>query len=208
MSIETYLLYLATVAVFFATPPGTSQILIMSTALRVGARRAWITAAGDLSANTLQMLIAGLGLAALIASSATALTVIKWVGVAYLLVYGIRMFLSDAPDLSASASPVPARRLFLQGFVTSGANPEAVFFFAALFPQFIDPGAPLAPQLLILGATYLVIDGAVLAIMAVASERLLSGLRNRGKALNRIAGAMMVGAAVLLGFKDPVQRES
>ena len=208
MSVDTYLLYLVTVGIFFATPPGTSQILIMSTALRIGARRAWITGAGDLTANALQMCIAGLGLAAFLATSATGLTIIKWMGVAYLALYGVRLFFAPAPDLSASARPEPARKLFAQGFVTSGANPEAVFFFAALFPQFIDPAAALGPQLLILGVTYLVIDGAILAVMAITATRLLSGLRTRGRLLNRIAGTMMVGAAVLLGAKDPIQKPS
>jgi threonine/homoserine/homoserine lactone efflux protein len=92
--------------------------------------------------------------------------------------------------------------LFLQGFLTSGANPEAVFFFAALFPQFLNPAAPLLPQLAILGATYLVIDGTILVLMALGAERLLGGLRHRARLLNRAAGAMMIAAAALLGAKD------
>ncbi|RVT84028.1 LysE family translocator [Rhodobacteraceae bacterium CCMM004] len=202
MTWDTYLLYLATVGVFFATPPGSSQILMMSNSLRHGLRPSLATAAGDLSANAVQMLAAGIGLTALIASSAGALTVIKWLGVAYLLWFGLRTFFAPAPSLDAPAVPPGRRRLFGQGFVTSAANPEAVFFFAALFPQFLDPAVPLAPQLAVLGATYLVVDGAILVAMGAGATRLLSGLRHRARLLNRVAGAMMIAAAGLLGLKD------
>ena len=201
MSLETYLVYLATVFVFFATPPGTSQILIMTTAVRYGARKSLPTALGDLTANTLQILIAGVGLAAVLATSATALTIIKWAGVAYLAYYGLRLYFAPAPDLGQAAPPNP-RKLFTQGFVTSGANPEAVFFFAALFPQFLTLSAPLWPQLLILGGTYLIIDGTILAVMALTAEKLLGRLRERGRLLNRLAGGAMLIVAALLGAKD------
>ena len=202
MTLETYVLYLATVAVFFATPPGTSQILIISNALRFGVRRSIWTGVGDLSANSLQMLAAGFGLAAVIATSADALTIIKWAGVAYLIFYGVRTFFAAPADLERATAEAPSRRLFAQGFFTSLANPEAVFFFAALFPQFIDPSLPIWPQLLILGLTYLVVDGAILLLFAIGAEKTLSGLRTKARLLNRIAGVMMIGAAGLLGLKD------
>lgn len=203
MTAETYLVYLATVAVFFATPPGTSQILMISNSLRFGLARSLATACGDLSANVLQMLAAGFGLAAVIATSAGALGVIKWLGVAYLVYFGVRTFFAPPLPLDKATGAASApRRLFFQGFLTSSANPEAVFFFAALFPQFIDPADAIWPQLLILGATYLVVDGLILTLMGAGAERVLGGLRHRARLLNRLAGAMMIAAAALLGLKD------
>ncbi len=202
MTTETYVLYLATVAVFFATPPGTSQILIISNALRFGVRRSLWTGAGDLTANALQMLAAGFGLAAIIATSAGALTFIKWARVAYLVFYGIRTFFAPPTNLARATEAAPSRRLFGQGFFTSLANPEAVFFFAALFPQFIDPALPIWPQLLILGTTYLIVDGVILLAFAIGADRALNSLRGKARLLNRIAGAMMIAAAGLLGLKD------
>ena len=175
---------------------------MISNTLRFGFRPALWTAGGDLSANVLQMLIAGFGLAALIASSAAALTIIKWLGVAYLVWYGIRTFFTTAPPLQRASSAVAPRKLFFQGFFTSAANPEAVFFFAALFPQFIEPSAALWPQLLILGATYLVFDAAILVLMSLGSDRFLGFLRKKSQLLNRLAGAAMITAAALLGTKD------
>ena len=97
------------------------------------------------------MLAAGLGLAALIAASATALTVIKWLGVAYLVYIGLRMIRRAGRRLDLGAAPRVSRRaLWLQGFLTSASNPKAVVFFAALFPQFIDPNVAFWPQFAIL----------------------------------------------------------
>lgn len=201
MSIETYLLYLGVVAVFFATPPDTSQLLIMSNSMRHGLRRSVATVAGDLSANAIQMVLAAFGLTAVIATNAGALSVVKWAGVAYLGWIGLRLILSrgraDAPGAAARG------QLFRQGFVTSSANPFAVVFFGALFPQFIDPALPVWPQLLILGLTYLVVDGVILLAWGWAAVRTLGRVKAlRGVWIDRISGALMIGAAGLLGFKD------
>ena len=117
MSWETYAAYVAIVAVFFATPPDTSQLLVMSNSLRHGLRRTLWTVGGDLSANVLQMIAAAFGLASAIALSADALWWIKWGGVAYLAWLGLSLLL--APGGAASA-PRPAEasplRLFGRGF--------------------------------------------------------------------------------------------
>ena len=149
MTPETYLLYIGVLAAFFATPPDTSQLLIISNSLRHGLRRALATVAGDLSANVLQMTAAAFGLTALIAASADALAVVKWVGVAYLAWIGLTLILRSGKSGAAAPKTQP-RHLFRQGFLTSSANPYAVVFFGALFPQFIDASQPIAPQLLIL----------------------------------------------------------
>lgn len=204
MTIEVYLAYLATVAVFFATPPGPSQILMITNAARFGLRRSTATIAGDLSANALQMLAAGFGLAVLIAQTDWLLDVIKWAGVCYLIYIAIRTFRAppDTGPLDTTSGTIRARTLFWQGFFTSASNPKAVFFFAALFPQFITPTQPIAPQLLALGATYIIVDGAILVIFGALSQRIGRGLARRGNLLNRLSGMMMLGAAALLGAKD------
>ena len=204
MAFETYLIYLAAVAVFFATPPDTSQLLIISNSVRYGLRKRAYTIAGDLSANCLQMTGAAFGLAAIIATSATAFSVIKWLGVAYLIYIGIQLFRSrdDVNDVDANQSG-QAFRLYRQGFVTSMANPFAVVFFGALFPQFIDPALAILPQLLILGVTYLIVDGAILLLWGWLGVRAASALKRHSFGLiNKICGALMIAAAALLGSKD------
>lgn len=205
MSGETYLLYLAVVAVFFASPPDTSQLLIISNSARHGLRRSSFTIAGDLSANALQMTCAAFGLAAVIATSATAFQWIKWLGVAYLAWIGLRLLLSreDRGRDPVTTPPTSAFRLYRQGFITSMANPFAIVFFAALFPQFVDPGASILPQLLILGSTYLLIDGVLLVAWGWFGARAAGVLKRRSPGLlNRTCGALMIGAAGLLALKD------
>lgn len=205
MALETYLIYLLAVAVFFATPPDTSQLMIISNAIRHGLRRSLYTLGGDLTANCLQMVAAAFGLAAVIATSQSAFLWIKWAGVAYLAWIGLQLILS-APDRDRGApesTPAAPGRLFRQGFVTSMANPFAVVFFGALFPQFIDPALPIWPQLLILGATYLVVDGLILLLWAWLGVRAADALKRHGAGLiNRLCGGLMILAAGLLASRD------
>ena len=228
MTAETYLAYLVTCAVFFATPPGPSQLLMIANSLQHGLKPSLATLAGDLSANAVQMSAAAFGLAALLASSATALEVVKWAGVAYLAWMGVILWRrppADSPTTRGTygdtntgtyASMNGGRnggrnggagagcgRLYRQGFLTSAANPKAVFFFAALFPQFLDPGAPLLPQLLILGGTYLAIDGTLLLAYGALAARLRQRIRaGLARWLNKLSGGLMIAAAALLSLRD------
>ena len=176
---ETYLIYLVAVAVFFATPPDTSQLLTISNSIRHGLRRSIYTIAGDLTANCLQMTAAAFGLAAIIATSANAFIWIKWLGVAYLAWIGLQLMFSkdQGSEVSANISST-SFRLFRQGFITSMANPFAVVFFGALFPQFIDPALPVLPQLFILGFTYILVDGAILLLWGWLGIRAAASLKN------------------------------
>ena len=204
MTIDTYLLYLAALAVFFATPPDTSQLLIISNSVRHGVRRSGWTIAGDLSANMCQMTAAAFGLAAVIGTSATAFQAVKWAGVAYLAWIGLQLILRPGGGRAVAAGGPSRAALFRQGFFTSAANPFAVMFFAALFPQFIDPDAPVLPQLAVLGGTYLIVDGLILVLWGWLAAQ-AAGLVRGGsfRAVNRVCGLMMIAAAALLAVKDP-----
>jgi len=188
MLLETYLAYLVVVGIFFATPPGPSQLLMISNSLSHGWKKSSATIAGDLIANSLQMLAAGYGVALLISESATVLYSIKWGGVIYLIYVGIKTYRAVPTALTGNEISASSRRLFLQGFLTSASNPKAVLFFAALFPQFINPTEQILPQLIILGSTYL----------AIAFGR----LRQNTQLLNKVSGCMMIGAAGLLATKS------
>lgn len=179
MTIETYLAYLVIVAIFFATPPGPSQALMIANSMRHGVRRSASTVFGDLTANALQMTAAAFGLAVIISTSYWVLLVVKWAGVLYLVWIGWRTFVSPS-EIPGYDTVVPARKLWRQGFITSASNPKAIFFFAALFPQFIDVSQAIWPQLIILGATYLLIDGILLFLWGMLAERLTAKLAGMG----------------------------
>ncbi len=203
MSWEIWVIYVTTVLIFMSTP-GPSHLLMLSNSMAHGFKPSLATAVGDLSANAIQMLAAGIGLAAIIVASQNALTIIKWVGVAYLLWLGIKMLRQSTTNKN-TAQPVKKislRILWMQGFLTSAANPKAVVFFAALFPQFIDANTPFALQFFILSITYIVIDGSFLAAYGASASWLSKKLKGKANALlDRIGGIFLIGAAVLLGFK-------
>ena len=204
MSIDQYVLYLIAVAVFFATPPDTSQLLVISNSIRYGMKRSRWTIAGDLSANVLQMTAAAFGLSAIIATSSEAFIWIKWFGVLYLVWIGIRIFFDKGANLDiAQSNSGGLLRLFRQGFVTSLANPFAVVFFAALFPQFINTDGNVLVQLLVLGTTYLVVDGLILLAWGALGIRAVDRLKIMNFSIvNRVCGALMIAAAGLLATKD------
>lgn len=204
VTIETWLLYVGTVLVFMSTP-GPSHLLMLSVSMSNGFRRSLATAAGDLTANAVQILLAGLGLAAVVIASQHGFTIIKWAGVLYLVWIGLRQIVASFRRNSdaSTASNISLKRLWLRGFVTSAANPKAVVFFAALFPQFLDPQHPLAPQIAILGVTYIVIDGCFLAAYGRAASWIAARLKGKHKAwVERASGTGMILAAVLLGLRD------
>ncbi len=204
MNSALFLTYVGTVAVLALTP-GPSMMLGSAHGMRYGPRGTLPTIAGDLSANSLQMVTAGLGLGAVIVRSETLFLTIKWAGVAYLAWMGINHLRNANTDLEASSDEVDKtpRLRFLQGFVTSASNPKAVVFFAALFPQFIDPGSNLAWQLVILGVVYLAIDGSALILYAATAGRLSAWLAKKGRVRTqrRITGSVLLGAAAILSLK-------
>jgi threonine/homoserine/homoserine lactone efflux protein len=203
LPIDVWLTYVVTVLALMSTP-GPSQLLMLSNSATNSLSRGVFTAAGDLTANFMQMLAAGLGFSALIAASAMALSVIKWLGVAYLLYLGARMIWRARGKESVKAAPLtPRRALWMQGFVTSASNPKAVVFFAALFPQFIDANLPFWPQFAILSATYLAMDGMFLTAYGGSASWMASRLKGNAQLwLDRIGGSFMIGAAVLLSLKS------
>ncbi len=203
MTLDTWLLYIGTVLLLMSTP-GPSHLLMLSTAMSNGFQRSLATAAGDLTANAAQILLAGFGLAAVITSSRYGLAIVKRTGVAYLLWIGLRQILASLQqsDEAAELAPASVRVLWFRGFITSASNPKAVVFFAALFPQFLNPDDPLGVQIAILGLTYLVIDGCFLAFYGKAAGWLALRLRGPKRALaDRAVGAGIIGAAIMLGLR-------
>lgn len=198
MNIAIWLLYLGTVLAFMSTP-GPSHILMLSNSLGNGFRKSIATALGDLSANFLQMLAASIGLASILQSSQQTFTIIKWAGVCYLAYLGIKLILSNKSNLEA-ATLRSTKALYWQGFITSAANPKAVVFFAALFPQFISASEPLVPQFIALSLTYLVIDGMFLCFYGKFAEYFARTFKSYvGRYFNKISGTLFIAAAVLLG---------
>ena len=146
--------------------PGPDVLYIVSNALKSGVRAGIVAALGIVSGCFVHVFAAALGVSALLATSATAFTVLKWIGAAYLMWMGVRMLLSKpgadngntAALAAAQAAPVqhtPLRKVFLGGFWTNVLNPKVAIFFLAFVPQFIAPGTDnKALAFVLLGVAY------------------------------------------------------
>lgn len=203
MSLATWATYTLFVF-FFMIVPGPSHLLMISNSMASGFRRSVACAAGDLSANTIQILIAGFGIG-LASGYGPVLFALKLAGIAYLFYLGASMAYRST-YLGAQAKPLhehakPRATLFFQGFMTSIINPKAVIFFSALFPQFITPDQTIWPQLLALGLTYIVIDGAFLTIYGVSAHTVASRLSAYPRTIRIVPACIMLLTAVILGWR-------
>ena len=205
MTLSTYLLYVAAVALLIATP-GPTMLMCMTNALNHGPRRAMTSVAGSVSAVLVVMVLSAMGLGALLAASETAFTVAKVIGAAYLIWLGIKTFRSDASALAVGGADgdagTPRRSFYLQGLLVGASNPKAVLFFAAFFPQFLNPSAPMAPQFAILALTFMAFEFAVLTACALSVSRIAPLLRRSGPVrwVNRVCGGLftLMGGLLLL----------
>jgi threonine/homoserine/homoserine lactone efflux protein len=211
MTLATYLLYLAAVALLVLSP-GPTMLMCMTNALNHGPRRAMTSVAGAVTAILGIMLLSAMGLGALLATSETAFTTAKVIGAAYLIWLGVKTFRSGAAvqidgqtdaagDASKTTAPA-ARSFYWQGLLVGASNPKAILFFAAFFPQFLNPAAPIAPQFAILALTFMAIEFTVLTLCALSVARLAPMLRSARPVrwINRICGGLftLMGGLLLL----------
>lgn len=185
--------------------PGPSHVLMISVSMSNGFKKSLATAAGDLTANAIQIGLAGFGLAAIIMSSRYGFAIVKWLGVAYLVWMGLKTIIASFRQQNVTQNSPTAswQNLWLRGFITSAANPKAVVFFAALFPQFLNAEAPLVAQILILGTTYIIVDGLFLATYGKGASWIAAKISSHSKIwIDRISGASLIVAAILLGLRS------
>ncbi|MEL6868843.1 MAG: LysE family translocator [Pseudomonadota bacterium] len=201
MTLETWFGFVGVTLLFMATP-GPSHLLMVSNTLSSGFRKSTATACGDLSANAIQMLAAGLGVSAIVAALPSAMDIVLLAGATYIAWLGFRK-LHVQPDVDALSNQRQATtvQLFSQGFMTSMTNPKAIIFFAALFPGFVDP-ARYALDWSVLSCTYLAIDGSFLMAYGLLAARLARALSARHLLLvERVCGVALIGVALAIVIK-------
>ncbi|MEW6601824.1 MAG: LysE family transporter [Nitrospirota bacterium] len=203
MTFEIWITYVATVFIFLLSP-GPSHLFMLSTSLSHGFKKSWATGAGDLSAHLWQISVASIGLVSFIYAFQNLFIIIKWAGVVFLVYLGISQFMKKSTVIKRSQDNKQSlMSFFWKGFVTSSANPKAVVFFAALFPQFINTSEPTTHQFAVLGLTYIFIDGCFLMFYGSFADWLSKRFEKHiDKYLNKISGSLLVGSAILLGLKD------
>lgn len=182
-----------------ALSPGLCMTLAMSLGISIGVRRSLWMMLGELAGIALVGAAAMAGVAALLLADPRIFAAFKVGGAAYLLWTAWRTWSAPVGALAATSRFTPAA-LCAQGFVTAVSNPKAWAFMMALLPPFIDPAAPLAPQMVVLLALMVVIEFTCLLIYAQGGRSLSEWLLRRGQAqwLNRVAATLMVGVALWL----------
>lgn len=198
MPIETWLAFVAASAVLLVIP-GPTILLVVSYALGQGRRVALPVAAGvalgDFTAMTLSML----GLGALLATSATLFTVLKWIGAGYLIWLGIKLWRAGGTPLVGEArTGGSSLRMLLHAWIVTALNPKSITFFVAFLPQFLDPGRDFVTQMVIFETTFLVLAATNAFGYALIAGRLRGAIGNSRvvAAINRVGGTLLIGAGL------------
>jgi len=183
--------------------PGPGAVAAMSAGLNHGFVRGYFVTFGLVLGILTQLAVVGVGLGVLIAASAAAFTVLKWLGVAYLVWLGVQQWRSPAHALQADADgarTTTRRALVLRGWAMNAVNPKGTVFMLAVVPQFVDPARPLALQYAVIGATLVFTDLVVMAGYTALASRVLASLKSASHVrwLNRAFGALFIAAGALL----------
>ncbi len=196
MSLELWLAFAAASAVMLLIP-GPTALLVASYALSHGRRSALMTVAGVVAGDFISLTLSLAGLGALLAASATLFTVLKFIGAAYLVWLGVKLWRSDA-SVDAAAADVSGGRMFGHALLVTAFNPKGITFFVAFLPQFLDSTAPLLPQMIVVEITFLALSACNVLFYALMAARARRAIR-RPKVLrivNRIGGSLLVGAGI------------
>ncbi len=175
----------------------------MSAGLNHGMRKGYFATLGLVLGIWAQLLVVGVGLGALLATSSAAFVVVKWAGVAYLVYLGVQQWRAPVRPLAevqAGAASVRRRDLVLRGFVINALNPKGTVFLLAVVPQFLALSQPLAPQYFVIGLTLGFTDLTVMAGYTALAAKVLGALKSvrSMKWLNRVFGGLFVAAGALL----------
>jgi len=182
--------------------PGPSILLIVANGLQRGVTVGMYTVAGGIVAMLVQLLVAIAGLTSVETVFDGGFAYVRWVGVAYLLYLGVQRWRGHALGELRGLSIRTYRSAVIDGFIVALTNPGTMLFFVAFFPQFLNDGLPVGPQLVLMAGTFMVLTTVVDSSYAVLSSRIGQRLHKPGpsQVRNRLAGAILVAAAIALAL--------
>ncbi len=188
--------------------PGPDVLYIVTNTLRSGVRAGIVAALGIVNGCFVHVFAAAIGVSALLATSAMAFTVLKWVGAAYLLWMGVRLLFSKASPLDLHVGPAEPDlwRVYYRGFLTNVLNPKVALFFLAFVPQFIAPDASnKALAFLWLGLIFNINSLPInfgYAWLAAWAARRVHAVQRAMHWMDRAAGLLFVGFGLKLAMTD------
>jgi threonine/homoserine/homoserine lactone efflux protein len=195
---HTFVLFVAAALVMLVVP-GPSVLYIVARSVEGGRMAGLVSVLGVQTGALVHIAFAALGLSAILASSAVAFSVVKWLGAAYLIWLGLRRIFGGDEEEDVTVEPERLSRVFWQGMIVNILNPKTALFFLAFLPQFIDPSRGAAWfQVLLLGATFVVLalcsDGLYALLSGTASAWLQ---RNTKRAVFRRGQRLLSGGVLI-----------
>lgn len=189
-------------ALVLAVTPGPGIAYVVARTAAGGRSEGLASCLGTALGGMLHVLAASVGLSAVLAQSASAFSIVKYVGAAYLVYLGLRLLLArKAPSAIGAVAPQGARRALRDGMVVEALNVKTAIFFLAFLPQFVSASEPLVPQLLLLGTICVLLNTAVDVAAVLAASRFLESSAARAaheRLLSRISGCTLVGLGAYL----------
>jgi len=193
------------IAVLLTILPGADMALVAKVTLLDGRRAAFFTSLGICAGLPVHATASALGLSLVLATSAEAFTVVKFVGAAYLAYLGIRTlrdsFRAAADQVVAAGRTRSGRAAFLQGWLSNVLNPKVALFYLTFLPQFISPGDNVLAKSLLLAAIHGLLGLVWLPLYAYAIDRVGAVVRGARRWLERLSGAALIGLGVRLALE-------
>ena len=207
MLAETNFVLFLTASLVVILAPGPDNILVLTRGVAQGRGAALVSAAGASLGLVVHSVFAAVGLSALLAQSAVAFSVVKYVGAAYLVYLGVRALLDRGSfAMPQGGVPVGLRKVFTQAVASNVLNPKIAVFFLAYLPQFADPATGgTALQLFALGLAFALLTLLIFGALALFSGTIGSWLRTRPKlagGLRWLTGGVLIGLGLRLALQD------
>jgi threonine/homoserine/homoserine lactone efflux protein len=194
----------AIAAVVLAITPGPGIAYVVARTVAGGRPEGLASCFGTGIGGLLHVLAAALGLSLIVAQSAVAFTLVKYLGAAYLIYLGVRLLLRKNEQFKVEAVPSQGvRRALFEGIVVEALNVKTALFFLAFLPQFVSPSEPLVPQLALLGSICVALNTLVDVLAVFAADRLLksdAARAARARLLTRMSGVTMLGLGAYLAL--------
>ena len=198
---ENFLLYLQILLFLFITP-GTPRILIASYSMSYGINKSIWTALGDISANTVQMIVVTFLIGSFLLSYPNIMIVMKWLGVTYLCYLAYELFNTTVKNFYSDKQNYSKTKIsfFRDGFLVAGLSPKAIIFIGAIFPNFINFNDNYITQFIILAITYVVLDFSSLMVYALGARKISLWLQANPKTINYVSSIAIVIIAIIAAF--------
>ncbi len=205
MSLDLWLAFVVTSMIMLAIP-GPTVVLIMSYALSHGRRSALAAVSGVALGGFVAMTVSLLGLGALLAASSGVFMTLKWIGGAYLIYLGVRLWRTPIQaSEDGHRKDLTQSRMVAQAFAVTALNPKGIVFFVAFVPQFMVATEPFWQQAGILVATFFVLDVLNSCLYALVASAARHRLREPHvqRIVNRTGGGFLIGAgAFAAGWRE------